>query len=330
MNSEPLPIAVSTSQPVFVMRGEFSDFDALADVAMGWGLDWRQLDGGPLRASVQQVGVPSMQLSRFSFSRKFHQRGTTPSGVRTLGIIGERSPDIEWRGRIGSPYHIVMFPATGEFEFVSQPGFHGDTVSVAEERLRSVAETLGLPDPLDRLSEDQGFLEADPRRLSLLRRRLSRLHATVPGDPPSGNPARSEGEFDVIAALVGALGTSRATVPRSPEAATRSRALRLALDYIEAHADEPPTMEAVCGAASVSARTLEYAFRNRFGVTPKQYLQATRLHRVRRDLGRVGADDSISEIAARWGFWHMGQFAADYRRQFGELPSETLRRASRA
>jgi AraC family ethanolamine operon transcriptional activator len=33
----------------------------------------------------------------------------------------------------------------------------------------------------------------------------------------------------------------------------------------------------------------------------------------------------INEIANRWGFWHMSQFAADYRRFFGELPSETLR-----
>jgi len=33
----------------------------------------------------------------------------------------------------------------------------------------------------------------------------------------------------------------------------------------------------------------------------------------------------IGTIANRCGFWHMGRFAADYRRLFGELPSETLR-----
>jgi AraC family ethanolamine operon transcriptional activator len=330
MNSDFPSTTVSTSLPAVVVQGEFSDFDTLADVAKGWGLDWRQLDRGPLRATMQQVGMPSLQLSRFSFSRKFHQRGTTPPGVRTLGIIGERSPDVEWRGRVGTRNYIVVFPTRDEFEFVSQPDFHGDTVSVPDERLRAVAETLGLPDPLETLPQGQDFFPADPRRVSVLRRRLTGLHSLVHGDPPSGNSARSEVEFDVIAALVGALGTSLGTARRAPEPALRSRALRLALEYIEAYADQPPTIGDLCAASAASARTLEYAFRDWFGVTPKQYLQATRLHRVRRDLRRFGGHASVSEIAARWGFWHMGQFAADYRRQFGELPSETLRRASRA
>jgi len=62
-------------------------------------------------------------------------------------------------------------------------------------------------------------------------------------------------------------------------------------------------------------------------VTPKQYLQATRLGCVRKELCRNGSAVKITDVAAEWSFWHMGKFAADYRRQFGELPSETLRRA---
>jgi len=35
----------------------------------------------------------------------------------------------------------------------------------------------------------------------------------------------------------------------------------------------------------------------------------------------------LSDIAARWGFWHLSHFAADYKSMFGELPSETLNAA---
>jgi transcriptional regulator GlxA family with amidase domain len=85
----------------------------------------------------------------------------------------------------------------------------------------------------------------------------------------------------------------------------------------------------VCRQAQVSERVLHYAFKERFGISPKRYLQAFRLDSVRAELR--SADPSvakISDVANRWGFWHMGQFAADYRRQFGELPSETLKRPS--
>jgi AraC-like DNA-binding protein len=79
--------------------------------------------------------------------------------------------------------------------------------------------------------------------------------------------------------------------------------------------------------AGCSPRTLRRVFNERFGVGPKSYLLARRLTGVRRELR--GADPSrttVADIANRWGFWHMGQFAADYRVFFGELPSTTLGR----
>ena len=64
------------------------------------------------------------------------------------------------------------------------------------------------------------------------------------------------------------------------------------------------------------------AFREHFGVTPKTYLRAFRLNCVRKDLLVAAPKTPIADVANRWGFWHIGQFASDYRRQFGELPSQ--------
>jgi len=35
----------------------------------------------------------------------------------------------------------------------------------------------------------------------------------------------------------------------------------------------------------------------------------------------------VQDIAVRWGFWHPSELSAEYKRQFGELPSQTLRDA---
>jgi AraC family ethanolamine operon transcriptional activator len=75
----------------------------------------------------------------------------------------------------------------------------------------------------------------------------------------------------------------------------------------------------------VSARTLEYAFRERFGVTPVRFLKLHRLNAAHNALRRASRDDTVSAVAIRCGFSDFGHFARDYRELFAQLPSETLR-----
>lgn len=273
-----------------------------------------------------QVEAPSTLVSQFRTNRKFHQRGVVPPGMRTFGIVGVRSSPVEWNGREWSKNQIEVFPTTDLYEAVSHPGFRGDGVSVPEDCIRSTAETLGVPDPLDRLPEGSCFVETDPRRMETLRRSLESLYSAVldPDHVPLDEKTCSELDFEIRSSLVSALASGLDTDFGAPSPTVRSRALRLALEYIEANADSAPTVRDICRASGASYRTLNYAFVERFGVAPKQYLQAVRLEGARKELRRMGPSARIADIANTWGFWHLGQFAADYRRQFGELPSETL------
>ena len=309
------------------IRGRFRDFDSLGLVASGWGFDWIQLDRGPLAAEIELIQSPSIVTSRFEFSRKFHQKGTVPTGMRTFGMIAPTSPQIEWRGIEGSPQHLVSFPTNDQFEFLSHPGFGGDTLSLPEERLFQVARCLDLVENVGKLPKGQDLFESDPGRIEVFRRRLGDLHFLAEINERRDVDASivADAEFCVIAALVEAVTSVRDGGKPLPVLCSRSKAFCKALDYIEDHAFEPPSVEEICRASGVSWRTLNYAFREQFDLTPKQYLQAVRLRGVRCDLLERGSESVISEIAAAWGFWHMGQFAADYRRQFGELPSQTAR-----
>jgi len=300
--------------------------EELAEATSGWEFDWRQLDRGSLKARLLQVETPSTLVSQFQFNRKFHQRGVCPPGMRTFGIVGALSSPVEWKGREWSTNQIEIFPKGDIYEAVSHPGFRGDGVSVREDRIRSTAETLGLPDPLDRLPEGSCFVETDPRQMEMLRRSLESLYSAVldPNHFSLDEKICSELGFEIRSSLVFALALGLDIDVRSPAPTVRSRALRLALDYIEANADSAPTVRDICRASGASYRTLNYAFVERFGVAPKQYLQAVRLEGARKDLRRFGPRSAIADIANTWGFWHLGQFAADYRRQFGELPSKTL------
>lgn len=119
----------------------------------------------------------------------------------------------------------------------------------------------------------------------------------------------------------------RSIVPGSDHGAgapaQRHRALQRAVAYLEVHAGEPVTLTQLCRAVGSSARPLELAFRECFDLTPKSYLQLRRLCKARGDLRSLDpAATTVTEIATRWGFFHLGRFAQDYRRLFGESPGK--------
>jgi AraC-like DNA-binding protein len=106
--------------------------------------------------------------------------------------------------------------------------------------------------------------------------------------------------------------------------APRGSAVERAIDYMQAHAGADVALADVARAAGVGVRALTSGFEKKLGVSPMRYLQQCRLERARADL--LDAQAGVTEIAYRWGFGNLGDFAARYRERFGEKPSETLRR----
>jgi AraC-like DNA-binding protein len=103
--------------------------------------------------------------------------------------------------------------------------------------------------------------------------------------------------------------------------------LRAAVEFLHEHAAEPLTVSDVARAADLSVRALQESFQRTLDRTPMNYLREVRLRRVRNDLQRADPTAaSVAQIAARWGFTHMGRFSGEYLRRFGEYPRHTLRR----
>jgi AraC family ethanolamine operon transcriptional activator len=78
---------------------------------------------------------------------------------------------------------------------------------------------------------------------------------------------------------------------------------------------------------NVHRRLLHRAFEDIHGVPPITFLRRTRLSHVHAALLTAAPPATVKEIAIEHGFAELGRFAAEYRRMFGELPSQTLRRA---
>jgi AraC-like DNA-binding protein len=100
-----------------------------------------------------------------------------------------------------------------------------------------------------------------------------------------------------------------------------------ALRWLERRLDGPIQLEALATVAGVRPRTLEAHFKDYLGTTPLGWVRRMRLVRARQQLLNAPDVASVTGVAMANGFSQAGRFAARYKRQFGELPSDTLKAA---
>jgi AraC-like DNA-binding protein len=102
--------------------------------------------------------------------------------------------------------------------------------------------------------------------------------------------------------------------------------VRRAERFMTDNADTPITVSDVADHLGVSVRSLQAGFHKWRETTPTAFLRRLRLQLVRDQLLRSGQETTVTTVALRYGFAHLGRFSAHYRRAFGEEPSLTLRR----
>lgn len=194
------------------------------------------------------------------------------------------------------PYESTAPNANQDAEFLKQP--HSQLVrpgAATMHRMRELLQSL-----LTSIRIDSTVLSAE---LALTNLRAELMTACQP----------------IVAPLQAVMpSTGRPRVSR-PDVV---RAIRKSLDQFP---DAWPSLRELADSANVSERTIRNIFRDQYGVSPRRYLWLHRMHQVRAALrSSERGCTTVTATAARFGFWHFGRFAAQYRRLFGERPSETL------
>jgi AraC-like DNA-binding protein len=115
----------------------------------------------------------------------------------------------------------------------------------------------------------------------------------------------------------------------SPVASAGPRPVAHAVELLRASPERAWTVGQLAGDVNVSVRSLQEGFRRSMSTTPMAYLRELRMEQIYQDLcdAEPGAT-TVTQVAAKWGITNFGRFAASYRRQFSEKPSETMRRSS--
>lgn len=105
-----------------------------------------------------------------------------------------------------------------------------------------------------------------------------------------------------------------------------SAVLKRAIECMTERFDQHITPQDLAQDANVSVRSLYAAFHKHAGVSPIAYLRSLRLRKARELLSSHRYEGmSVTDVAYAVGIEHLGRFARDYQRLFGEKPSETMR-----
>lgn len=235
--------------------------------------------------------------------------------VWARGLLHIHGPSIDHHGS-----EALLLPRDQEFRG-TWDGSRLEVLSVDADDLRAIAaeEPASGPVTIDRRTVITAVLDAQLRAAVALADRIEWSGEWRVADVRVAHAAERALASTLLAAFTN--GTAAAEAITAP----RERSLRLALAYLELHAAQPLTLDAVAAAAGVSVRTLQSRFRSELRTTPLLHLRTLRLERVRAELQVADRDgETIAAIARRNGFGHLGHFARVYREAFGELPRETL------
>lgn len=230
----------------------------------------------------------------------------------------------------GTPRTAAVFTPGYPADLDCDEGFSQLSVMIPHEELQVELENLlghSIVHPLVFSAELDLARGAGCTVLSALRL-VDRVSENEPG--PLQHPlAALHLEQVLMESLLLAQPHNYSAALSEPAPSAGSRPVAHAVELLRARPEHAWTVSELAGDVNVSVRSLQEGFRRSMSTTPMAYLRELRMEQIYKDLcdaepGTV----TVTQIAAKWGIIHFGRFAASYRRQFSEKPSETMRRGS--
>ncbi len=98
------------------------------------------------------------------------------------------------------------------------------------------------------------------------------------------------------------------------------------LSYIKANLQQPLRLSDLESRSHYSRRSLQYAFHERLGCSPKQWIREQRLALALEQLQGDSKRPVIRQVALACGYQDLSHFCADFKRRYGMTPLQATRR----
>ena len=308
----------------------FEDFDEMAGAfrTAGWDAGYRQMSAGVFRGSLLSASLGSVQITHGHWGKAIRHTGVQPAATHALAfpLSSERRGE-RWLGSPFGPTNVLVQGGRSEFDLTTWPDCELGIFTINETFLCDRIAALTQRDP-EQFVKRQGLLTLQPETAIHIRRALELCFENLraSSDSPDGAAAvRPMGE-DLTDFVLQVVADAHFDPLPMPALGQRVRLVREAEEFARANESSVVRISDLCRHLGVCERTLRYAFAELTGMSPAAYLRTQRFNRVRQVLAEASPGRmQVKTVAYEHGFWHLGQFARDYHKLFGERPSTTLR-----
>jgi len=291
----------------------YEDFDLVRHDVRDWDLDFRLFGSGGFRGHIRQLVSPAVIIGFAKFQCRLQQLGSTPAGYRTFGIPEESCGEFWWRGYQATNQNLLMFAEDNVLDSASGARFAIYAVSIHRSEVERLATKLGVTPP------PATAIVRHPSASLMAELRLAARLAVF--DVRSHNRAAAA---NALAEKLVCTTSHEETLVRPP-LRQRDLAIRRVIEFLHEPYLPSVRLPALCAVAHVSERTLQYAFKERCGMSPYKFALQWRLNSAHRDLlASHPSDKTVAQIARQHGFDNPSLFTDCYKELFAQLPSTTL------
>ncbi len=307
-------------QTLVLKEGYFSDrqyhsYEMMSDSINNWKqLCPYQLRPNGLSGRHQVLQLHSMQIAyAHRKGGTMHNAGSAKECL-TIAVV-EICADKACFGRMKlQAGDILFFDDSHPHNFIANDSIHFTAVTIRKSRLGSRRHKLYKA--LDRCIKD-----TDARFATTLHKIWKRFTASSHEKMDTQN--YQEAEEEILEVIMGLLAAQTPVIPKLTVGEKIALDIR---DQVFHHMDGNISIASLAEKYEVSEQTLQNSFKSLFGFTPKLFLRLLKLNIVHYELKQEDPNQiTVSKIALKWGFRHMGRFSAYYTELFGENPSQTLK-----
>ena len=293
------------------LEKEFTTYQEMAEHSPDWSLYCNyQLEPNGMDGRYKIIELSNMQISHSDMVGGFMFSFEAPKERVCFSIIESIEGTACFESMKLKPGMIVVFDDRRAYNFMSS----------AKIKLVDVSLDKGIAAPLIKTlldAEQKYFVDTD----NIMLHTLLEIFNTY-GEDVEKEVVASVEEM-IISTMTTLISDQEAQVPQCTKGEQTALTIR---DKVFKHMDGQLNSITLAEEYQITTQTLQNSFKSLFGYTPQRFLRLLKLNLVHHELYEsTERETTVSRVAQKWGFEHMGRLSGYYKELFGETPSVTLK-----